>query len=211
MSVTFRTDLSLLFAQVVNPITQISDDGAAEETRKIIFRGFIMWWRYHKPQDDWILQRHNFLSWTSELRHRPSSGREGFSGQEVSPATWEGVSGCQLHGCGHMEHCLTLSCSPSGLSKFLSPLLPACPTTSVRYMWAIKYMRLFFSFFKCACYFVFLLEKADGRIYALHLKLNVLTFVVDLRDFGCLDCLRLSFKEVLAQTSFASSEKVLLH
>lgn len=58
---------------------------------------------------------------------------------------------------------------------------------------------------------MFLLEKADGKIYALHLKLNVLTFIVDLRDFRCLDCLRLSFKEVLAQTSFASSEKVLLH
>lgn len=69
----------------------------------------------------------------------------------------------------------------------------------------------FFSFFKCACYFLFLLEEADGKIYALHLKLNVLTFNVDLRDFRCLDCLRLRFKEILAQTSFASSEKVLLH
>lgn len=58
---------------------------------------------------------------------------------------------------------------------------------------------------------MFLLEKADGKIYALHMKLNVLTFTVDLRDFMCLDCLRLSFKEVLAQTIFVSTEKVPLH
>lgn len=45
-------------------------------------------------------------------------------------------------------------------------------------------------------------------IYTLHLKLNVLTFTVDLRDFMCLDCLRLSIKEVLAQTIFASTEKL---
>lgn len=58
---------------------------------------------------------------------------------------------------------------------------------------------------------MFLLEKADEKIFTLHLKLNVLMFIVDLRDFRCLDCLRLSFREVLAQTSFAFSEKVLLH
>jgi len=56
---------------------------------------------------------------------------------------------------------------------------------------------------------VFLFGKADGKICALHLKLNVLTFIVDSRDFRGLDCLRLSFKEVLAQTRFASSVKVL--
>lgn len=136
---------------------------------------------------------------------------KGFSGREVSPSTWESISGCQLCGRGPVEHCLTLSCSPSGFTKFLSPLLPECLSTSVRYTWAVKYERLFFSLFKCAHYFVFLLEKADGKIYALHLKLNVLTFIVNLRDFRCLDRLGLSFKEVLAQTSFASSEKVLLH
>lgn len=137
---------------------------------------------------------------------------EGFSGQKLSPATWKGVQGCQL--CGHrpMEHCPTLNGNSSVFTKFLSPLLSDHPSASVRSMWAGKYMSLFPpSFFKCACYFVFLLEKADGKIYTLHLKLNVLTFTVDLRDFICLDCLRLSFKEVLAQTIFASSEKVLLH
>lgn len=35
-------DLSSSFAQVVNPITQINNYGAAEEIRKIIFRVFRM-------------------------------------------------------------------------------------------------------------------------------------------------------------------------
>lgn len=75
-------------------------------------------------------------------------------------------------------------------------------------LFGLKSMGFFFPpfFFKCACYFVFLLEKADGKIYTLHLKLNVLTFTVDLREFICLDCLRLSFKAVLSQTIFTSSE-----
>lgn len=84
-----------------------------------------------------------------------------------------------------------------------------CQTTQALQLdlFRMKSMEVFSPpFFKCSCYFVFLLEKADGKIYTLHLKLNVLTFTVDLRDFKCLDCLRLSFKEVLSQTIFASSE-----
>lgn len=101
--------------------------------------------------------------------------------------------------------------TPLASLNFQSPLLPECLSASVRYTWAVQYMKLLFSLSKCACYFVFLLEKADGKIYTLYLKLNVLMFIVDLRNFRCLDCLRLSFKEVLAQKSFASSEKVLHH
>lgn len=107
-----------------------------------------------------------------------------------------------------MKYCLTLSCSPPDFTKFLSPLLPECLCASLRCMWAVNYVRLFFlSLNVCVSYFVFLLEKADGKIYALYLKLNVLTFTVTLGDFRCHDCLRLSFKEVLAQTSFASFSK----
>lgn len=59
MSVSPRIDLLPSFAHVVNPIIQVNDD--AEETRKIIFRGFRMWSSYHKPQDNWFLQMHHFL------------------------------------------------------------------------------------------------------------------------------------------------------
>lgn len=194
---------------MVNLIIQVNDD--AEETRKIIFRVFRMWSSYHKAQDDWFFQKHHFLGLTCG-----SDWAQGGNSAQCIRA---------FQGKRYLQPPGKVSKGPSCVAT--DPRSTAPPLSSLNFyhhycqtIWVLqldlcglKSMWVFFSpsFFKCAYYFVFLLEKADGKIYALHLKLNVLTFTVDLRDFMCLDCLRLSFKEVLAQTIFASSEKVPLH
>lgn len=84
-----------------------------------------------------------------DLCHCPGSGREvcpmhkGFSGQQLSPATWEGDQGFQLCGHGPMKHCPILNCNSSVFTKFLSSLLSDHLSTSVRSMWAGKYVSLF--------------------------------------------------------------------
>lgn len=175
-----------------------------------------MWSSYHKPQDNWFLQMHHFLG----LSCGSVLAQEGKSVQCIRAS--QGRSYLQLPGkVSKGASCVTVgpqSTAPPWTATPLSSLSfyhHYCQTIQVFQLdlRGLKTMWVFFfpSFFKCACYFVFLLEKADGKIYALHMKLNVLTFTVDLRDFMCLDCLRLSFKEVLAQTIFVSTEKVPLH
>lgn len=148
MSVIPRIDLSPSFAQVVNPIT-INYDGITQETKNIIFRLFRMWSCYHKPQDDWFLQRHQFLSLTSELRHTVLAQKEksalSVRASQGRRYPWLPGKMPQDSSCVVMDPWSTAwpCCSPSCFTTFLSTLLPDCPSISVRYTWAVKYMRGF--------------------------------------------------------------------
>lgn len=144
-------DLSPSFDQVVNPVTQFHDDSAAEETRKTIFRGFRMWSIYHKPRDDWFLQRHHFLSLTTELRHSVlAQGGKPAQYVRASPRRrYPQLPGKVSQDAGFVavdprSTAWHWAAAPLASLKLLPPILPECPSTSVRYMWAVKYVRLFF-------------------------------------------------------------------